>query len=48
MLYLDDILFGKPVVVDTTNLVVNGGLETGALARGAATATRRRRLLSPR
>ena len=32
MLYLDDILFGKPVVVDTTNLAVNGGLETGALA----------------
>jgi len=32
MLYLDDIQFGKAAVVDTTNLVVNGGFETGALA----------------
>jgi hypothetical protein len=32
MLYMDDIQFGKPAVVDTTNLAVNGGFETGALA----------------
>ena len=43
MLYLDDILFGKPVVVDTTNLVTNGGFETGDMAPwgtyGSAVAT---------
>jgi regulation of enolase protein 1 (concanavalin A-like superfamily) len=32
MLYIDDIQYGKAAVVDTTNLVVNGGFETGALA----------------
>jgi regulation of enolase protein 1 (concanavalin A-like superfamily) len=32
MLYIDDIQFGKPAVADTTNLVVNGGFETGAMA----------------
>ncbi|MCL5280024.1 MAG: carbohydrate binding domain-containing protein, partial [Planctomycetes bacterium] len=30
MLYLDDIQYGKAAVADTTNLVVNGGFETGA------------------
>jgi hypothetical protein len=44
-IYIDDILIGKPAVADTTNLVVNGGFETGLLAPwnawggGGATAT---------
>jgi hypothetical protein len=32
MLYIDDILFGTPIVQDLTNLIVNGGFETGAAA----------------
>jgi regulation of enolase protein 1 (concanavalin A-like superfamily) len=32
MLYIDDILVGTPIVPDKTNVVVNGGFETGLLA----------------
>ncbi len=32
MLFIDDIQYGKAAVIDTTNLAVNGGFETGALA----------------
>ncbi|MCU0914851.1 MAG: carbohydrate binding domain-containing protein [Planctomycetes bacterium] len=32
MLYIDDIQFGKPIVQDLTNLIANGGFETGAQA----------------
>jgi len=32
ILFLDDILVGKPIVPDKTNVVVNGGFETGLLA----------------
>jgi hypothetical protein len=45
MLYIDDIGFGKPAVRDLTNLVVNGGFETGdmtpwgAWGGGGATVT---------
>jgi hypothetical protein len=32
MLFLDDLQVGKPIVPDKTNVVVNGGFETGVLA----------------